>query len=509
MKAVPQIQFSENAPRVRRDFTKISRLLEIPNLIAIQKQSFERFLQVRVEPEKRENTGLQAVFNSVFPITDFNDTASLEFVGYALEEPKYDVQECLQRGMTYATPFKVTIRLVAWDDAGGGQAIRDVKEQEVYFGEVPIMTDNGTFIINGTERVIVSQLHRSPGIFYDTSTSTTISAAGKKLFSCRVIPYRGSWLDIEFDHKDLIYARIDRRRKILVTVLLKALGYSSEDLLAYFYEPEMVRIEGKKIMKKVVPDLLAGQRSTKDVKDSSGKVITRKDRKFTNAAVRKIVEDGIEWIQIAVEDILRDDPVKRVAPIDIVDESTGEVIIECNEVLTQSHLDELKARGIFEFPLLYLDPLNTGTALHDTLLADKTVTREEAIIDIYRRVRTSSSIRSATTSLASDASSSTTSWASTRRSGWCSDPRARRVERRRFRSEICGPSASRTSVPRSSTWSTSRTDRIRKSGWMTSTTLATVACGSWVSFSRTSTASAWCGWSVPSRSECPSRRSRR
>ena len=387
MKAVPQIQFSENAPRVRRDFTKISRLLEIPNLIAIQKQSFERFLQVRVEPEKRESAGLQAVFNSVFPITDFNDTASLEFVGYALEEPKYDVQECLQRGMTYATPFKVTIRLVAWDEAGGGQAIRDVKEQEVYFGEIPIMTDNGTFIINGTERVIVSQLHRSPGIFYDTSTSTTISAAGKKLFSCRVIPYRGSWLDIEFDHKDLIYARIDRRRKILVTVLLKALGYSSEDLLAYFYESEMVRIEGRKIMKKVVPDLLAGQRCTRDVKDSSGKVVTRKDRKFTNAAVRKITEDGIEWIQVAVEDILRDDPVKRVAPIDIVDESTGEVIIECNEVITQSHLEELKERGIFEFPLLYLDPLNTGTALHDTLLADKTVTREEAIIDIYRRVR--------------------------------------------------------------------------------------------------------------------------
>jgi len=387
MKAVPQIQFSENAPRVRRDFTKISRLLEIPNLIAIQKQSFERFLQVRVEPEKRESVGLQAVFNSVFPITDFNDTASLEFVGYALEEPKYDVQECLQRGMTYATPFKVTIRLVAWDEAGGGQAIRDVKEQEVYFGEIPVMTDNGTFIINGTERVIVSQLHRSPGIFYDTSTSTTISAAGKKLFSCRVIPYRGSWLDIEFDHKDLIYARIDRRRKILVTVLLKALGYSSEDLLAHFYRPETIRIEGRKIMKKVVPDLLTSQRCTKDVKDSSGKVITRKDRKFTNAAVRKIVEAGIEWIQVAVEDVIREDAVKRVAPVDIVDESTGEVIIECNEELTQSHLDELKARGILEFPLLYLDPLNTGTALHDTLLADKTVTREEAIIDIYRRVR--------------------------------------------------------------------------------------------------------------------------
>ena len=204
----------------------------------------------------------------MFPIKDFNDSASLEFVGYTLEEPKYDVQECLQRGMTYAAPFKVTIRLVAWDDSEGSQAIRDVKEQEVYFGEIPIMTENGTFIINGTERVIVSQLHRSPGIFFDTSTSTTVSAAGKKIFSCRVIPYRGSWLDLEFDHKDLLYARIDRRRKIHATVLLKALGYTPEDLLAYFYKPEIIRADGKKFEKSVVPELLVGQRCLREVKDA-------------------------------------------------------------------------------------------------------------------------------------------------------------------------------------------------------------------------------------------------
>ncbi len=212
-----QIAISENVPSVRKDFSKIPSILEIPDLIEIQKQTFERFLQTNVEAEKRENVGLQAVFNSVFPIKDFNDSASLEFVAYTLEEPKYDVQECLQRGMTYAAPFKVTIRLVAWDDSGGSQAIRDVKEQEVYFGEIPVMTENGTFIINGTERVIVSQLHRSPGIFYDTTTSTTVTAAGKKIYSCRIIPYRGSWLDLEFDHKDLLFARIDRRRKIHTT----------------------------------------------------------------------------------------------------------------------------------------------------------------------------------------------------------------------------------------------------------------------------------------------------
>jgi DNA-directed RNA polymerase subunit beta len=378
---------SDFAPRLRKNFAKASRIVEIPNLLEIQKQSFERFLQPDVELEKRESVGLEAVFNSVFPIKDFNDTASLEFVGYTLEQPKYDVQECLQRGMTYAAPFKVTIRLVAWDDADGSQAIRDVKEQEVYFGEIPIMTDNGTFIINGTERVIVSQLHRSPGIFFDTSTSTTVSAAGKKIYSCRIIPYRGSWLDVEFDHKDLVFARIDRRRKIHVTVLLKALGYTPEELLDKFYDAETIRLDGKKIFKSVVPDLLVGQRCTREVKGDDGKVLVRKDKKFTGVAVRRIQEAGIEWIPVAAEDLIRTDAVKRVAPIDIVDETTGEVILECNEEFTQVHLEELKARGINEFSLLYLDPIITGTALRDTLLADKTLTKEEAIIDIYRRLR--------------------------------------------------------------------------------------------------------------------------
>ena len=381
------IEFSENAPRIRKSFAKIPAILDIPNLIDIQKQSFERFLQTNIEPEKRENTGLQAVFNSVFPIRDFNDTASLEFVGYTLEEPKYDVQECLQRGMTYAAPFKVTIRLVAWDDSEGSQTIRDVKEQEVYFGEIPIMTDNGTFIINGTERVIVSQLHRSPGIFYDTSSSSTVSAAGKKIFSCRVIPYRGSWLDLEFDHKDLVYARIDRRRKIFVTVLLKALGYTPEELLSYFYKPEIITLDGKRIVKSVVPELLVGQRCTRELKDESGQVLVRKDRKFTQAAVRRLVQAGVTELQVAQEDIVREDQVKRVAPIDIVDETTGEVILECNEEITLTHLEELRRRNLTRFPLLYLDPLITGSAIRDTLIADKTVTQEEAIIDIYRRLR--------------------------------------------------------------------------------------------------------------------------
>ena len=375
--------------RVRKDFSKIAPILDIPNLIEIQRETFERFLQLHVESEKRENTGLQAVFNSVFPIRDFNDTAALEFVGYTLEEPKYDVQECLQRGMTYAAPFKVTIRLVAWDSGGGGlRAIRDVKEQEVYFGEIPVMTENGTFIVNGTERVIVSQLHRSPGIFYDTSISTTVTAAGKKIYSCRVIPYRGSWLDLEFDHKDLLYARIDRRRKLPVTVLLKALGYSGQELLSRFYESETIRVEGKKYLKSVVPNLLVGQRCLKEVRDTKGKVIiVRKDRKFTSAGVRKILEAGIEWIEVPEEDLIRLDANKRVAPVDIVDENTGEVIIECNDELTKEHLEDLAKRGINEFEMLYLDPVIQGSALRDTLLMDKTLTRADAIIEIYRRLR--------------------------------------------------------------------------------------------------------------------------
>ena len=383
------MEASFETSRFRKDFSKIQRIIDIPNLIDIQNRSFERFLQADVAPEKREDVGLQNVFKSVFPIRDFNETASLEFVSYTLEKPKYDVQECLQRGMTYAAPIKVTIRLIVWENSESGQQnIRDVKEQEVYFGEIPVMTENGTFIINGTERVIVSQLHRSPGIFYDTGQSTAVTTAGKKLFSTRIIPYRGSWLDIEFDHKDLLQVRIDRRRKLHGTVLLKALGYSAEEMLTDFYKPEHIKIDGRKLWKKVEsPEQLLGQRATKQVKTDEGEIVVREGRKFTQASVRKMKAGTIDWIPIAIEDVVREDGVMRVALEDIVDESTGEVLIECNEVMTEEILDQLRERGFHEFDLLYLDPVTSGTAIHDTLKADKTMTREEAIIDIYRRLR--------------------------------------------------------------------------------------------------------------------------
>jgi len=274
----------QNNFRVRKNYAKITKIIDIPNLIDIQKQSYEKFLQKDTPIDVREEVGLQGVFKSVFPIKDFSETSSLEFVSYHLDKPKYDVDECRQRGMTFAAPIKVVIRLVVWDtnEETGYQSIRDVKEQEVYFGEIPLMTENGTFIINGTERVVVSQLHRSPGVFYDHDKGKTHSS-GKLLYSARVIPYRGSWLDFEFDPKDILYVRIDRRRKLHATVLLRALGYSTEDLLNYFYATESIHIDAdRKYSKSVEYDLLPGQRAARDVKHpETGEVLVKKNRKFT------------------------------------------------------------------------------------------------------------------------------------------------------------------------------------------------------------------------------------
>src|SRR3569832_1125272 len=282
--ASPVIQ---NNFRARMFFALINKIIDIPNLIDIQKQSYEKFLQKDISSERREDVGLQGVFKSVFPIKDFSETSSLEFVSYHLDKPKYDVDECRQRGMTFAAPIKVVIRLVVWDvnEETGVQSIRDVKEQEVYFGEIPLMTDSGTFIINGTERVIVSQLHRSPGVFFDHDKGKTHSS-GKLLYSARVIPYRGSWLDFEFDHKDILYVRIDRRRKLHATVLLRALGYSTEELLNYFYDTEVIHFEpSKKYSRQVNYELLVGRRATRDIKHPKTKeVLVKKRREFTKGA---------------------------------------------------------------------------------------------------------------------------------------------------------------------------------------------------------------------------------
>ena len=293
----------QNNFRVRKNYAKITKIIDIPNLIDIQKQSYEKFLQKDIPQDQREDVGLQGVFKSVFPIKDFSETSSLEFVSYNLDKPKYDVDECRQRGMTFAAPIKVVIRLVVWDtnEETGSQSIRDVKEQEVYFGEIPLMTENGTFIINGTERVVVSQLHRSPGVFYDHDKGKTHSS-GKLLYSARVIPYRGSWLDFEFDPKDILHVRIDRRRKLHATVLLRALGYSTEELLNYFYSTETIFLEaGKKYEKSVEYDLLPGQRATRDIRHpESREILVKKNRKFTKQAIKKLQDSKINRLPAEV-----------------------------------------------------------------------------------------------------------------------------------------------------------------------------------------------------------------
>ncbi|MCX5748469.1 MAG: DNA-directed RNA polymerase subunit beta [Proteobacteria bacterium] len=371
--------------RARKTFAKLKQVIEIPNLIDIQKRSYDKFLQLDVPIEKREDMGIQGVFKSVFPIKDFSETSSLEFVSYNLEKPKYDVDECRARGMTFAAPIKVVIRLVVWDvnEETGVQSIRDVKEQEVYFGEIPLMTDSGTFIINGTERVIVSQLHRSPGVFFDHDKGKTHSS-GKLLFSARVIPYRGSWLDFEFDHKDILYVRIDRRRKLHATVLLRALGYSTEELLNYFYDTETIHFEaGKKYSRQVNYELLVGQRATRDIKHPKTKeVLVKKNRKFTKGAIRKLEESGVDMLPIDLDEL-----VGKVSAKDVIDDSTGEVLLQCNEELTDEKLDELRERGVEKVEVLFIDNLNVGPYLRNTLLTDKLQGPDEAVMEIYRRLR--------------------------------------------------------------------------------------------------------------------------
>ena len=332
-----QVHVTSNL-RIRRSFGKIKKIIEIPNLIEIQKRSYDDFLQVGVSTEDRADVGLQAVFKSVFPIKDFNETASLEFVSYELGTPKYDVEECHQRGMTYAAPLKVKIQLVIWDVENGRRSIKNVKEQEVYFGEIPLMTGNGTFMVNGTERVIVSQLHRSPGVFFEHDKGRTHST-GKLLYSARIIPYRGSWIDFEFDPRDVLYVRIDRRRKFPATVLLRALGMTTEDLLNYYYKKDIVTLDPKQYTKQFVADHLMGSRVSRDVKDpKSGEVIAREGRKFNKAIVRAMEQAKISEVPIALDEI-----VGRVSAHDIVDSTTGEVLIGTNEELTEDTLEKLKS----------------------------------------------------------------------------------------------------------------------------------------------------------------------
>ncbi len=373
-----------NNLRFRRNFGRIKKIIDLPYLIEIQMNSYELFLQNDNAPDQRQNIGLQGVFKSVFPIKDFNETSSLEFVGYNLGEPKYDVEECYQRGMTFAAPLKVTVQMVLWDvdPHSSNRSIRNVKEQEVYFGEIPLMTKNGTFMINGTERVIVSQLHRSPGVFLEHDKGKT-HASGKLLYSARVIPYRGSWLDFEFDPRDILYVRIDRRRKFHTTVLLRALGMTTEDLLTYFYTSDTIVIEGRKPTLVFKPDQHLGLKAARDIRDpKSNELIVREGKRLTRAQIRQMEVSRIKHVPIAMEDV-----IGRIAAHDILDTESHEVVVECNQEITQERLDQIRDRGITQIDVLFVGDSSAGPYLRNTLLQDKVNSPKDAIIEIYRRMR--------------------------------------------------------------------------------------------------------------------------
>ncbi|MEK9882030.1 MAG: DNA-directed RNA polymerase subunit beta [Alphaproteobacteria bacterium] len=395
--------------RVRRSFGQLAEVTPMPNLIDVQRSSYDTFLQMGISRADREEHGLQETFNSIFPIEDFAGRAKLEFVSYDLETPKYDVEECQQRGLTYASSLKVTLRLEVWeeDEVTGARSIRDIKEQDVYMGDMPLMTSNGTFIVNGTERVIVSQMHRSPGVFFDHDRGKT-HASGKLLFAARVIPYRGSWLDFEFDAKDILNVRIDRKRKLPVTTFLMALpndesvaytagcaesgeeldpariiGMARDEILKEFYESVSYAREGDGWSYAFNADALKGNKLVRDLIDAkSREVVASAGTKMTPRSLRKLAEAGIERVFTPDEDL-----IGRYLADDCVDMQTGEVFAEAGDEITEDLLKRLVDEGASEISVLFIDNVNFGPHLRNTLAADRNNSREEALVDIYRVMR--------------------------------------------------------------------------------------------------------------------------
>ncbi len=370
--------------RIRKSFGRIETATMMPNLIEVQKNSYDHFLQINITAEKRTNTGLQAVFKSVFPIKDFSDTSTLEFVKFNFDAPKYDVDECRSRGINFSAPLRVTLRLIVWivDEDTGAREIKDIKEQDVYMGDIPLMTDNGTFIINGTERVIVSQMHRSPGVFFDHDQGKTHSS-GKFLYSARVIPYRGSWLDFEFDAKDQVNARIDRRRKIPVTTLLRALAMDNDQILSTFYTKTVFKKQKDNWAGKFVPEQWKGVKLVYDLVDAkSGKKVADAGQKLNMRTAKKLAEDGLKEYLITSEQL-----VGKFVASDVINEQTGEIYIESGEELSKTSIATLESAGAKEISVLDIDNVNVGAYIRNTLVADKNLTREDALIDIYRVMR--------------------------------------------------------------------------------------------------------------------------
>ncbi len=369
--------------RIRKDFGKRPSILAVPYLLTIQLESYRKFLQTETGAEKRLDEGLHAAFKSVFPIVSYSGYAALEYVSYRLVNPVFDVKECQLRGMTYAAPLRVKVRLVIYDkDApANSRVVKDVREQEVYMGEMPLMTENGTFVINGTERVIVSQLHRSPGVFFDHDKGKTHSS-GKLLFSARIIPYRGSWLDFEFDPKDMVFVRIDRRRKLPASVLLRALDYTTEEILDTFFEFNIFKLKNDTIKLDLVPTRLRGETAVFDFKDTKGKVIVEAGRRITPRHIREIEKLGLKTLEVP-----RDYLVGKVLAHAVIDAKTGEILANANDEITAELIAKLFKAGIAQIHTLYTNDLDRGAYLSDTLRIDNTRSALEAQIEIYRMMR--------------------------------------------------------------------------------------------------------------------------
>lgn len=367
--------------RIRKSFAKRESVQEVPYLLAMQLESYKAFLQADVAPEKRINDGLQATFSSVFPIVSHSGNARLDYVSYQLGAEPFDVKECQQRGLTYAVPLRVKVRLTIMDKEASKPTVKEVKEQEVYMGEIPLMTENGSFIINGTERVIVSQLHRSPGVFFEHDRGKTHSS-GKLLFSARIIPYRGSWLDFEFDPKDYLYFRVDRRRKMPVTILLKALGYSMEQILEMFNDTDTFHISPKGVEFSLVPERLRGEVAKFDITDKAGNVLVGKDKRITVKHIRDIEKAGVTTIAVPTDFVLG-----RALVNNVIDKETGEIVANANDEITESLLEKLAAAKVTEIKTLYSNDLDQGDFISQTLRIDEIPDQYSARVAIYRMMR--------------------------------------------------------------------------------------------------------------------------
>ncbi len=369
--------------RIRKEFGSKRKIIDIPDLIGMQRDSYESFLQRGVLPENREEKGLHAVYKSVFPIKDFTDTSSLEYVSYSFGESKHSMKECTSRGMTYDIPINIKVRLVVYDQdkETAISTIRDIKEQEIYFGTIPLMTRQGTFIINGTERAVVSQLHRSSGVFFDHDKGKNYST-GKIIYSARIIPVRGSWIDMEIDIKDIVYIRIDRRRKFPVSILFKSFGYTSEDILDFFYDKEHIIKKDGSFFKEFSPKNLKRQRASFDIKSpKTSEIVIKKGRIFTKRALKQLEEEGLDYIPISDSEL-----VEKAFAQNIIDEETQEILFKAGELITEENFELMEEKGLNEFDILCVDP-SSSDSMRKTLLVDKILNKEEALMDIYRRLR--------------------------------------------------------------------------------------------------------------------------